>query len=229
VNSFAVAAAEAREKEAIVSGGEEGPRASPILGLQATITTPAAATDGAHFEIDDVLEPGGHATDHDHPAQEETYQVLDGTLEVFRDGGWHKVPAGESTVLRGATPFPERRETPVRFLNTHRPALTFQDFLGTVDGLDPGGKDKRDLRSGIYPSKAAVEHGTAVQVKPPQMLLTRARLHRSSLGLQTGLTFGVCGQPLSTSRPARPEGPILLTVDQKLGRGARRRIPWSPR
>lgn len=76
----------------------------PIFGLQATITTPAAANDGAYFEIDDVLEPGGHTTNHYHPAQEETFQVLDGVLEVFRDGVWHKVPAGESsTVPRGAT------------------------------------------------------------------------------------------------------------------------------
>jgi quercetin dioxygenase-like cupin family protein len=171
-----VTAAEAREKEAIVSGPEKKVLdLRPIFGLQATITTPAAATDGAYFEIDDVLEPGGHATDHYHPAQEETFQVLDGTLEVFRDGGWHKVPAGESsTVPRGAThAFRNASQTPVRFLNSHRPALTFQEFLETVDGLIRAGKIKgpRDLRSGIYLSMAAVERGTAVQVKPPQMLL----------------------------------------------------------
>lgn len=146
-----------------------------VFGLEATVTTPAAATDGAYFEIDAVLEPAGHTDNHYHPEQEETFEVLDGTLEVFRDGDWHKLSAGESlTVPRGATHwFRNTSEIPVRFLNTHRPALTFQDFLETVDRLIRAGKVKRprDLRSGIYLALASLEHGTAVQVKPPQMLL----------------------------------------------------------
>jgi quercetin dioxygenase-like cupin family protein len=146
-----------------------------VFGLQATITTPAVATDGVYFEIDAALEPGGHTTNHYHPAQEEIFQVLDGALEVFRDGDWHKVPAGESsTVPRGAThAFRNASETPVRFLNTHRPALTFQEFLETVDRLIRAGKIKgpRDLRLGIYLSMAFVEHRTSVQVKPPDVLL----------------------------------------------------------
>jgi quercetin dioxygenase-like cupin family protein len=146
-----------------------------VFGLEATVTTPAAATDGAYFEIDVVLEPAGHTDNHYHPEQEESYEVLDGTLEVFRDGDWHTVPAGESTTVpRGAThAFRNASETPVRFLNTHRPALTFQEFLETVDRLIRAGKIKgpRDLRSTIYLSLAAVEQGTAVQLKPPQMLL----------------------------------------------------------
>jgi quercetin dioxygenase-like cupin family protein len=165
-----------RERDAIVSGPEKKVLdLRSIFGLEATVTTPAVATDGAYFEIDAVLEPAGHTTNHYHREQEETFQVLDGTLEVFRNGDWHKVPAGESlTVPRGAThAFRNPSETPVRFLNTHRPALTFQEFLETVDRLIRAGKIKgpRNLRSGIYLSLAAVEQGTSVQVKPPQMLL----------------------------------------------------------
>jgi hypothetical protein len=77
-------------------------------------------------------------------------------------------------VPRGAThAFRNASETPVRFLNTHRPALTFQEFLETVDRLIRAGKIKgpRDLRSAIYLSLGAVEQGTAVQLRPPQMLL----------------------------------------------------------
>ena len=166
-----------RERDAIVSGPEKKKVLDlrSIFGLEATVTTPAVATDGASVEMDVVLEPGGHTNDHYHPAQEETFQVLAGTLEVFWDGDWHKVPAEESsTVPRGAThAFRNATETPVRFLNTHRPAFTFQEFLETVDRLIRAGKVKgpRDLRSGIYLSLAAVEQGTSVQVKPPQMLL----------------------------------------------------------
>ena len=165
------------ERDAIVSGPEKKVLdLRSIFGLEATVTTPAAATDGAYVEMDVVLEPGGHTTNHYHPAQEETFQVLDGTLDVFRDGNWHKVPAGESsTVPRGAThAFRNASETPARFLNVHRPALAFQEYLETVDRLIQAGKVKglKNLRSGIYLSMAFVEQeSSSVQVKPPQMLL----------------------------------------------------------
>jgi len=95
-----------RERDAIVSGPEKKKVLDlrSIFGLEATVTTPAVATDGASVEMDVVLEPGGHTNDRHHPAQEETFQVLAGTLEVFWDGDWHKVPAEKSsTVPRGAT------------------------------------------------------------------------------------------------------------------------------
>jgi quercetin dioxygenase-like cupin family protein len=65
-----------------------------VFGLDATVTTPSAATDGAYVEMDIMVQPGGHTNVHYHPKQEETYQVHEGTLEVFRDGDWHTVPAG---------------------------------------------------------------------------------------------------------------------------------------
>jgi hypothetical protein len=77
------------------------------------------------------------------------------------------VPRGATHWFRNAT------DTPVRFLNAHRPALTFQEFLETVDRLIRSGKVKglKGLRSGIYISMASVEQGTAVQIKPPQVLI----------------------------------------------------------
>ena len=57
-----------------------------VFGLKATVTTSSAATDGAYVEMDVTADPGSETIIHYHPEQEETYQVLDGTLEVFRDG-----------------------------------------------------------------------------------------------------------------------------------------------
>jgi quercetin dioxygenase-like cupin family protein len=147
----------------------------PVFGLEATVTTPSAATNGDYVEMDVVLEPKGHTTLHYHPEQEETFEVLDGTLEVLREGAWHQVPARESvTVPRGAThAFRNATETPVRFLNVHRPALTFQTFLETLDRLIRAGKVKglNGLRSGIYVSMASVEQASSVQVRPPDKLI----------------------------------------------------------
>ena len=147
-----------------------------VFGLEATVTTPSSATDGAYVEMDVMLEPRGHTNLHYHPEQEQTYQVLEGTLEVFRNGQWHEVPTGESlTVPPGAVhAFRSASETPVRFLNVHRPALTFQEYLETLDRLIRVGRVKglKNLRSGIYVSMAYVERErSSVQVKPPHILI----------------------------------------------------------
>jgi hypothetical protein len=75
---------------------------------------------------------------------------------------------------------------PVRFLNVHRPALTFQEFLETLDRLIRAGKVKglKGLRSGIYVSVAAAEYDTSVSVKPPQVFLRGLAFIGRSLGFK---------------------------------------------
>jgi hypothetical protein len=55
----------------------------------------------------------------------------------------------------------------------HPRALTFQEYLETLDRLIRVGKVKglKSLRSGIYVSVAAVEQGSSVMVKPPHILI----------------------------------------------------------
>jgi len=143
-----------------------------VFGVEARVTTPASATGGEYVEMDVTAEPGSETLIHYHPEQEETYRVLEGTLEVFRDERWRAVPAGESlTVPRGTVHgFRNKGEVPVRFLNVHRPALAFQEHLETLDRLSRAGKIKgtRDPRSLIYMSMSGVEHRPDVPVKPPQ-------------------------------------------------------------
>ena len=112
---------------------------------------------------------------HYHPHQEETYQVLEGTLEVFREGTWHAIQTGEShTVPKGAVhAFRNASSTPATFLNVHRPALAFQEHLETLDRLTRSGKVRgtNDPRSLIYMSMSAVKHRPDVAVKPPQAVV----------------------------------------------------------
>ena len=146
-----------------------------VFGIEAQVTTSAAATGGTYVEMDVTTEPGSEIMIHYHPEQEETYQVLEGTLEVFRDGQWHALPAGESlTVPQGAVHgFRNTGDTPVRFLNVHRPALAFQEHLETLDRLSRAGKIRgtKDPGSLIYLSMSAVEHRLDVPVKPPQWVI----------------------------------------------------------
>ena len=55
----------------------------------------------------------------------------------------------------------------------HRPALAFQEYLETLDGLIRAGKVKglKNLRSLIYISVALMGHRPSVSVKPPQLLV----------------------------------------------------------
>ena len=145
-----------------------------VFGLQATVTTPSAATGGDYVEMDMMLEPGGHTNSHYHPEQDETFEVLEGTLEssVRVIGiGFQRESRRQCRVGRpigSAT-----RRDPVRFLNVHQPALTFQEYLETVDRLIRTGKVRglKGLRSGIYISMAAVQQGMSVQIKSPQALM----------------------------------------------------------
>ena len=142
-----------------------------VFGLQAIVTTPASATGGEYVEMDVTAEPGSETLIHYHPEREETYRVLEGTLEVFCDDRWRMVPAGESlTVPRGAVHgFRNSGETPVRFINVHSPALAFQEHLETLDRLVRTGKfkDTKDPRSLIYMSMSAAEYRPDVTLMPP--------------------------------------------------------------
>ena len=146
-----------------------------VFGVEARVTTSAAATGGDYVEMDCTVEPGSGSIIHYHPRQEETYRVLEGTLEVLRDGQWRAVRAGESLVVpQGAVhAFRNASGTPVRFLNVHRPALGFQEHLETLDRLIQAGKIRgtKDPRSLIYMSMSAVKHRPDVAVKPPQGLV----------------------------------------------------------
>jgi quercetin dioxygenase-like cupin family protein len=157
-----------------------------VFGLEANVTTPSAATGGEYVELDCTVQPGGDTSIHYHPEQEETYRVLDGTLEVFRDGPWRVVQAGKSlTVPRGAVHgFRNASDAPVRFLNVHRPALAFQEHLETLDRLVREGKIRglRDPRSLMYMSIASIEQEPSVTVKPPHWLLEGLALVGRRLG-----------------------------------------------
>lgn len=145
-----------------------------VFGLTARVTTPAAA-DAGYVEMDCTAEPGSRTLIHYHPQQEERYDILAGTLEVYQDGHWHPLPTGASLVVPpGAVHgFRNASDQPVRFRNRHAPARGFQAHLETVDRLVRAGKIRgtKDLRSLIYLSLSAVTHQSDVAVRPPQWVV----------------------------------------------------------
>ncbi len=146
-----------------------------VFGIAARITTSAASTDGAYVEMDCTAEPGSATIIHYHPEQSETYEITDGVLEIFRDGKWHSLHAGETLTVPPGTVhgFRNRSQSPVRFLNRHEPARGFQAHLETLARLIRTGKIRgmKDPRSLVYMSMSAVTHRPDVAVRPPQRVV----------------------------------------------------------
>lgn len=159
-----------------------------VFGVQARVTTSSRDTGGAYVEMDVTADPGAAVTPHYHRGQEESYEMLEGTLEVLREGSWRTLRPGESlTVPPDAVhAFRNLTNAPVRFLNAHRPALQFEDHLTTVDRLVREGKVRgmNDPRSLIYLSMSAAKYHPDVQVEPPQWVIGGMALLGRALGFK---------------------------------------------
>ena len=173
-----------------VGGNDEGAsvdtvRAENVLefpadvGLKFIIMKSAADTAGEYVEIEGtMLAHSDGPPIHIHPYQEETYQVVSGTADVFLNGRWHQVHAGESlTVPRGAPhTIKNEHDEDVRAMNWHRPAMRFEDFSRTFHRLATSGRIKslpsKDLSSLIYAAMLFTEYeDTQIVVKPPPFIL----------------------------------------------------------
>src|SRR5688572_14118984 len=99
-----------------------------IFGVNATVTVPASSTDGEYVEMLCTAEPSSGTMVHYHPEQEETFEVLEGSLQVLRDGRWLEVGAGSSHTVPHGSVHAWRNAGPgvTRFVNVHRPAGGFQ-------------------------------------------------------------------------------------------------------
>ena len=101
------------------------------------ITRSTADTDGEllemEFEIETVPEEGPFV--HTHPHAEERYEVVSGVLEVYVDGEWTEVPAGERHTVPPGTPHTFRNTTPVEVINVHEPALQHEEYFRRLHKL----------------------------------------------------------------------------------------------
>src|SRR3954465_11022966 len=102
-------------------------------GTEFRITKSAADTDGKYLEMEWSLPPSTETPPkHIHPEQQEEYEVLEGTFEVFVRDSWRTVKAGESaTAPAGEVHTFRVGDEAVRVRNIHAPALDFEDFFAT--------------------------------------------------------------------------------------------------
>ncbi len=147
----------------------------PGMDMWWEITRSTADTRGELFEATNWLDaqmPGPPV--HVHPTAEDSFEVLEGALDVCVDGEWRTVRAGETATAPAGVPHTLRNATTeqVRLVNIHRPALQFESFFREMHSLIEQGKIKRlppkEPRSAIYAAMLFAKYPDEIRVtKPP--------------------------------------------------------------
>jgi mannose-6-phosphate isomerase-like protein (cupin superfamily) len=147
----------------------------PGMDMRWEVTRSAADTAGALFEATNWLGPElvGPPV-HVHPTAEESYEVIEGALDVCLGGEWKTVRAGESATAPAGVPHTLRNSSgePVRIVNIHRPALQFESFFREMQSLIHQGKithlPPKEPRSAIYVAMLFGKYPHEIRVtKPP--------------------------------------------------------------
>ncbi|MEO8421258.1 MAG: cupin domain-containing protein [Hyphomicrobium sp.] len=148
------------------------------VGMWWEITRSTADTRGALLEAVNVIAPDFAGPPlHIHPAAEESYSVLSGTLDVCVDGIWQRLSAGQSVTVAAGTPHTLRNTSgsEVRLVNTHSPALDFEHFFRRLHALvnDRGVRlPPKDFASLVLISMLFVAHKREiVSADPPAFVM----------------------------------------------------------
>jgi mannose-6-phosphate isomerase-like protein (cupin superfamily) len=164
----------------------------PGMEMRWEITRSAADTAGELFEATNWIGPGMVGPPvHVHPTAEESYEVIEGALDIFVDGEWRTLRSGESASAPAGVPHTLRNATtePVRIVNIHRPALQFESLFREMHGLIRQGKIKRlppkEPRSAIYVAMLFGKYPDEIRVtKPPNGVFKALAMVGGALGFK---------------------------------------------
>lgn len=132
------------------------------------------------FETVFWLEPTGPTPPlHVHPKAEESYDVLEGSIEVNVDGDWQRVAAGERAVVPAGVRHTLRpdptSDREAKLVNAHTPALDYEGFFRGFHQLASSGAatmPPTNPRSLFNVAILFSDHPEEIRsVRPPQRLL----------------------------------------------------------
>jgi mannose-6-phosphate isomerase-like protein (cupin superfamily) len=147
----------------------------PGMGMWWEITRSTEDTSGELFEATNWIEPRMPGPPvHVHPTAEESYAVIEGALEVFMNGEWSPVHAGETATVPVGVPHSVRNATDehARIVNIHQPAQRFESFFRDMHRL---------IHEGIYAAMLFGKYPDEIRAtKPPnQVFQTLALIGRA--------------------------------------------------
>ena len=164
---------------------------NPVTGERLVFRKTAADTNGEAVVVECFVQPNGFvAAAHLHPAQDERFQVLKGSLG-FRLGKQEVIagPGERITVPAGmAHRFWNAGEEDAHFVCEVRPALQFEQLVETMYALAADGKtNRKGMPNPLRLAVIAREYFDTVQLPFPPAWLQRSGL---ALGAPLGRVFG---------------------------------------
>ena len=132
------------------------------------VTAAAADSAGEFVGMDFTLPVGSVAPPpHVHPTPEETFEVIEGALDLMVDGEWTTLHVGESASVDPGIlhTFRNRSGRTVRVRNVHRPAVRFEDYIEHICRLMKarGITGVRDPRVPLYLSMLMLEYPDTIR------------------------------------------------------------------
>jgi mannose-6-phosphate isomerase-like protein (cupin superfamily) len=164
---------------------------NPVTGERIAFRKTSRETGGSAVVIETIVQPNGFvAAAHVHPAQEERFEVLRGSLgmrvggetRVFGPGQRVTVPAGTSHKFWNAGP------DEAHFVCEVRPALQFESLLETMFALAADGKtNRKGMPNPLRLAVIAHAHFDTVRLPFPPAWIQRVGL---TLGASLGRLLG---------------------------------------
>jgi len=166
---------------------------SPIGAIFHVIRT-SDDTNGRALEMEWELAPRASGTPvHVHPHATESYDVLEGKLEVLIDGSWRTLSRGESASVPPGVPHTFRNpDTSVsRVRNVHAPAMRFGEYFGTIHRIVASGSvahDRMTPKAMLYLAAVMMRFKREIiSVRPPHAVIALSAGLATILGYQRRL------------------------------------------
>ena len=161
---------------------------SPI-GAMFKILRTREDTAGKALEMEWRLAPRSSGTPvHIHPTATESYDVLEGALDVQINGKWKTLRAGQSDAVPPGVPHTFRNSTDAvtRVHNTHAPAMRFEEYFSSIDRIVRSGrvaKDRMTPKAMLYLAPVMMQFkDEIVSVSPPNSIVAIAARVARMLG-----------------------------------------------
>ena len=183
---------------------------NPVTGESMTFVTTSRQTDGEYVEIELSADPDAFvAAAHVHPAQTETFKVLEGELTAKVEGTVHTAGPGDVLVVEPgqAHKWWNAGDSRLVFRCEIRPALQFESLIETMFSLAADGKtNKKGMPNPFRLAVVARAHLDTVVLPFPPVWMQKAAL---AAGAPLGKLLGY--GPTYTPAPA-PLNPAAATV-----------------
>ena len=134
----------------------------------------------------DMEEPPPHT----HPTAEESYEVLEGAMEVYVDGEWRTLSVGEKATVPPGVPHTARNLSgqEAKIINVHAPGQNFEAFFREMHRLVSGKKvnlPPKSPRDAVYAAVWWTGYPDEIRsVKPPQAVFKALALVGKALRLK---------------------------------------------